>query len=536
MNTTFARYYPQSYATGTSLTQLTADAQTRWTYSRGAVQTSMQLQAQATQNQATDESTLSSLVNQSQSAVGALQASQATNQLLALIARELMQEQQLRLTQDRAAALEQARPVAAQTSSLTVRQQFIGSGIAVHAADGQLLQRQLEIGHERSVGHRSVPGRLLALHRLGFRPARRRGGVLDRDPGRDRHDARRVVLGDGQRGSHRQAHQEDALRRRLRVHHRQLQHPRRHHLSIIRGSGTSGLGVGTDPGPTAATGPARRSRRHGRAADLAADRTALGLSRGLLEPRQHRRAVPRVDHRHRELLRPRGAAIRDADRVQADHARRLRARALCALEQDRIPRRESAGERGFLGREGVGPGGHRRHRLDNLQPVPVAGRAPTPSLNQALAIMLGVADACWGSGSSDPASPRAWSPALRSWARALPRGRHSASEASPWQGVQRLPPAVQPLPPALAWPPAALWVPCGWERRRRSVSRRSRHRGGWRRASASARVLRTSCAAARRPPASGGRRCQGRERSFRRRGQRRNRREHIERRRHGRRV
>lgn len=129
MNTTFTRYYPQSYGAGTSLAQLTADTQARWTYSRSAVQTSMQLQAQATQNQANDEATLSNLVNQSQSAVGALQASQATNQLLSLIARELMQEQQLRLTQDRAAALEQGRSVGAQTGSLTVRQQFAGGGV-----------------------------------------------------------------------------------------------------------------------------------------------------------------------------------------------------------------------------------------------------------------------------------------------------------------------------------------------------------------------------------------------------------------------
>jgi P-type conjugative transfer protein TrbJ len=129
MNPTFARYYPQSYAAGTSLAQLTADSQMRWTYSRGAVQTAMQLQAQATQNSAADEATLSSLVNQSQSAAGALQASQATNQLLSLIARELMQEQQLRLTQDRAAALAQAYPIAAQTGSLTVRQQFVGTGV-----------------------------------------------------------------------------------------------------------------------------------------------------------------------------------------------------------------------------------------------------------------------------------------------------------------------------------------------------------------------------------------------------------------------
>ena len=128
MNTTFLRFYPQSYGLNTSLNQLTLDTQTRWAYSRSAVQTAMQLQAQATQNQSTDEATLSGLVNQSQSAAGALQASEATNQLLALIARELMQEQQLRITQDRAAALEQARPIAAQAGALTIRQQFVGSG------------------------------------------------------------------------------------------------------------------------------------------------------------------------------------------------------------------------------------------------------------------------------------------------------------------------------------------------------------------------------------------------------------------------
>ena len=128
LNTTYARYYPASYAAGTTSTQLAADAQTRWTYSRSALQTSMLLQAQASQNAASDESTLSSLVGQSQSAVGALQAAQATNQLLALQARESMQEQQLRLTQDRATALEQARAVEAQARSLTVRQQFVGGG------------------------------------------------------------------------------------------------------------------------------------------------------------------------------------------------------------------------------------------------------------------------------------------------------------------------------------------------------------------------------------------------------------------------
>jgi len=52
---------------------------------------------------------LSELVNQSQSATGALQAMQAINQLLALQAKQSIQAQQLQMTQDRAASLELAR-------------------------------------------------------------------------------------------------------------------------------------------------------------------------------------------------------------------------------------------------------------------------------------------------------------------------------------------------------------------------------------------------------------------------------------------
>jgi len=127
-NTQFTRYYPQSYSPTTNASQMAADAQMRLSYSSSALQTSLQLQAQAVQNTAGDQSTLSSLVTQSQSAAGALQASQATNQLLALSTRQSMQEQQLRLTQDRAMALEAARAVAAEARAAVVRAQFIGSG------------------------------------------------------------------------------------------------------------------------------------------------------------------------------------------------------------------------------------------------------------------------------------------------------------------------------------------------------------------------------------------------------------------------
>ena len=132
VNTQFMRYYPQSYLPSISANQMASDAQTRWTYSLAALQTSMRLQAQAVQNAASDQSTLSSLVSQSQSAGGALQASQATNQLIALETRQAMQEQQLRLTQDRATALEAARAVAAEARALVVRAQFIGNGTSAH--------------------------------------------------------------------------------------------------------------------------------------------------------------------------------------------------------------------------------------------------------------------------------------------------------------------------------------------------------------------------------------------------------------------
>jgi len=71
---------------------------------------------------------LTDLVSQSQSANGALQAMQATNQLLALQAKQSMQSQQLRLTQDRAASLELARQAAATERGREVTRRFLGEG------------------------------------------------------------------------------------------------------------------------------------------------------------------------------------------------------------------------------------------------------------------------------------------------------------------------------------------------------------------------------------------------------------------------
>jgi P-type conjugative transfer protein TrbJ len=127
MQSEFARLYPRAYAEAVNRDQLRTDRHEQWAYAREAVGTAMQVQSQATQNFAEDEAVLVDLVSRSQSAEGALQAAQATNQLLALQTRQLMQAQQLQIAQERAAALEQARILAAEERSRQLRRQFMRS-------------------------------------------------------------------------------------------------------------------------------------------------------------------------------------------------------------------------------------------------------------------------------------------------------------------------------------------------------------------------------------------------------------------------
>lgn len=124
----FGRLYPQRYDATVSGTRMAQDARERWQVALEALRTATQVQSQAVQNFGSDERVLTDLVNRSQSASGALQATQATNQLLALQARQSMQAQQLQLTQDRAVALEQARQLAVQERAREVRRRFQGAG------------------------------------------------------------------------------------------------------------------------------------------------------------------------------------------------------------------------------------------------------------------------------------------------------------------------------------------------------------------------------------------------------------------------
>ena len=123
----FKQLYPNGYGAGTTGATLAGDAQSRWTASLEALRTTMQVQAQVSDQITADQGTLSDISGRSASAVGVLQATQATNERLALQAKQAMQSQQLALAQDRAAASEAARALAADARAQAVRSQFVGT-------------------------------------------------------------------------------------------------------------------------------------------------------------------------------------------------------------------------------------------------------------------------------------------------------------------------------------------------------------------------------------------------------------------------
>ncbi len=130
VETAFQQAYPQQYAAGTSFPQLLTDAQTRWQNSRDAFQQTMTVQSQIAQTVQTDTGKLADLVDASQSAVGNLQAQQATNQLLALSIKQQLQIQTMMATQGRAEALNDANNAESEAEGSAAFSTFLGSSNA----------------------------------------------------------------------------------------------------------------------------------------------------------------------------------------------------------------------------------------------------------------------------------------------------------------------------------------------------------------------------------------------------------------------
>lgn len=122
--------YPDSYDTSIGVNDMATAARERWQNAMNAFQQTMRAQAQIVENVQADRGLLTDLVNQSQGAVGALQAQQAANQLIALSAKQQMQIQTLMAAHYRAEAEDAARKAQSEEAARETTERFLGSGSA----------------------------------------------------------------------------------------------------------------------------------------------------------------------------------------------------------------------------------------------------------------------------------------------------------------------------------------------------------------------------------------------------------------------
>jgi P-type conjugative transfer protein TrbJ len=126
LNQQYQSLYPTTFNSALTNNQHVTDARTRLATSMSAYQQTMTVQAQIVENIAADETTLNSLVTRSQGSEGALQAQQTTNQLLALVAKQQLQLQNLMAAQFGAIRASTAMGFAASTA-YTLGQEAAGS-------------------------------------------------------------------------------------------------------------------------------------------------------------------------------------------------------------------------------------------------------------------------------------------------------------------------------------------------------------------------------------------------------------------------
>lgn len=126
----FQRLFPQNFEQLLRGDQRLAGARARLDAAMAAYQQTMRVQSQMVGNVADDAQALSAIVAKSQGADGSLQAQQATNQLLALTAKQQFQIQTMMAAQYRAQSTEQARRVQAEAEARTATRQFLGKGAA----------------------------------------------------------------------------------------------------------------------------------------------------------------------------------------------------------------------------------------------------------------------------------------------------------------------------------------------------------------------------------------------------------------------
>jgi P-type conjugative transfer protein TrbJ len=126
----FTRLFPGQAGTTATTGQQLANAKARLDTVMAAYRQTMAAQSQIAENVTTDATTLATLSDRSQSSQGTLQVAQATNQLLALAAKQQFQIQQMMASQYRAEATDASAHAQASIDAQAATKTFLGSGSA----------------------------------------------------------------------------------------------------------------------------------------------------------------------------------------------------------------------------------------------------------------------------------------------------------------------------------------------------------------------------------------------------------------------
>jgi P-type conjugative transfer protein TrbJ len=133
----FAQKYG-NVSMSTTDAQMVADARSRWQNTVGGLQDAMRVQAGVVSNIDSNRTQMSALVSQSQGATGALQATQAGNQILALQSQQLSDLVALLASNGRASALTEAERSAAAEQGREQRRRFLTPGSGYQPGNAQI--------------------------------------------------------------------------------------------------------------------------------------------------------------------------------------------------------------------------------------------------------------------------------------------------------------------------------------------------------------------------------------------------------------
>jgi len=117
-------------ATALGRDQRVATARARLEAAEAAYRQSIAIQSEVAANVGEDAGTLAALASRSQGSVGALQAQQAANQLLALSVKQQLQLQQLMAGEYRSASIDRARRAQAEADGRAATRRFLGTAPA----------------------------------------------------------------------------------------------------------------------------------------------------------------------------------------------------------------------------------------------------------------------------------------------------------------------------------------------------------------------------------------------------------------------